>query len=139
MIAGIGIDTVEIERFEHWHTFSSAQLQRLFSIAEIGYCLEVELLSAARFAVRFAAREAFFKALQEAYPESKISFLSICRHISVTHTNRNLPQLNINWHQLTTKYTEIQPLTSHLSLSHSRSIATAVALLEHKTANKNSA
>ncbi len=130
MIRGIGIDTLEIKRFSHWHTFSSAQLQRVFSIAEIGYCLESEAHSAARFAVRFAAREAFFKALQGAYPESKLFFLSICSAVSIMRNDRGLPQLNVNWKQLRAKNEEIQPLISHVSLSHSRDMATAIALLE---------
>ena len=134
MIAGIGIDTVEIKRFSHWQNFASAQLQRLFSIEEIAYCLETDQQSAARFAVRFAAREAFLKALQAGYPTCKLSLLYICTALSITRNDRGLPKITVNWPQLRRKYPELQQLTCHISLSHSGSIATAIVLLEKNPA-----
>lgn len=63
MVLGIGIDSVDIARFEQWHTYSHKKLLRVFSPAEIAYSLENPTKSAERFAVRFAAKEALFKAL----------------------------------------------------------------------------
>lgn len=130
MIQGIGIDIIEIDRFTHWHTFQSAQLQRIFSIAEIAYCLEYEKLSAERFAVRFAAREAFYKAIQAAYPKTSLSFLTSCRAVYLAHNQQGIPQLSINWELLSARTSPIRPLISHVSLSHSRTIATAIVVLE---------
>ena len=63
MIIGIGIDAVAIDRFNTWHTYPQEKLLRIFSEQEISYCLNNKQKSAERFAARFAAREAFFKAL----------------------------------------------------------------------------
>lgn len=126
MIKGVGIDFVEVDRFADWHKFATAQLQRIFSIAEIAYCLEYTHLSAERFAVRFAAREAFFKAFQAANPTAYLSFLKTCRAVCVDRTTRGLPLLKINWDQL-----GYRPLKSHLSLTHSNNNAIAFVILEN--------
>ena len=130
MIQGVGIDIIEVDRFAHWHTFQSAQLQRIFSIAEIAYCLEHEKLSAARFAVRFAAREAFYKAIQTAHPKTPLAFLTTCRSVYIAHNHLGVPHLMVNWELLSKSIPQLQPLTSHISLSHSRTSATAIVILE---------
>ena len=56
MICGIGVDSVEIERFALWLDYSKKRLSRIFSLEEIEYCLQQKNKSAERFAVRFAAR-----------------------------------------------------------------------------------
>lgn len=63
MIIGIGVDLVDVRRFEsiifRWqHRF----LKRVFTDAEIRYC-NTKKHPAQRFATRFAAKEAFIKAL----------------------------------------------------------------------------
>lgn len=63
MIIGIGIDLVDVKRFEsiifRWqHKF----LKRVFTDTEIRYC-NTKKHPAQRFATRFAAKEAFIKAL----------------------------------------------------------------------------
>lgn len=63
MIIGIGVDLVDVKRFEsiifRWqHRF----LRRIFTDKEIRYC-NTKKHPAQRFATRFAAKEAFIKAL----------------------------------------------------------------------------
>ena len=63
MIIGIGVDLVDVRRFEsiifRWqHKF----LQRVFTDTEIRYC-NTKKHPAQRFATRYAAKEAFIKAL----------------------------------------------------------------------------
>lgn len=63
MIIGIGVDLVDVKRFEsiifRWqHRF----LKRVFTDNEIRYCNKKKH-PAQRFATRFAAKEAFIKAL----------------------------------------------------------------------------
>ncbi len=63
MIIGIGVDLVDVKRFEsiifRWqHRF----LKRIFTDKEIRYC-NTKKHPAQRFATRFAAKEAFIKAL----------------------------------------------------------------------------
>src|SRR5437660_10642865 len=84
MILGIGVDTVDIQRFALWNSYSRKKLLRIFSPQEIDYCLSNQQKSAERFAARFAAREALYKALSYAYPHKKIPFLTLCRCTIIT-------------------------------------------------------
>ena len=130
MIHGIGIDSVEIDRFADWHTFCPERLQRIFSNEEIEYCLKLLPKASERFAIRFAAREAFFKALQAANHDTPLSFLAICRAVSITRNDQGLPQLAIDWKRIKASSGSAKPLNTHLSLTHSRTMATAIVILE---------
>jgi holo-[acyl-carrier protein] synthase len=125
MIIGIGVDTIEIERFALWYTYSQKKLLRIFSQEEIDYCLSDQHKSAQRFAVRFAAREALYKALSYVYPDKKIPFLTLCSHTIITKKT-GLPQIVIS----DDLGIDTQFLNIHLSLSHSRTIATAFVVIE---------
>ncbi len=63
MIIGIGVDLVDVRRFEsiiyRWKTHF---IKRVFTDTEIHYC-NTKKNPAQRFATRFAAKEAFIKAL----------------------------------------------------------------------------
>lgn len=63
MIFGTGVDIVEIARFEKFLKQGNDPLfQRLFTPGEIEYC-SAKKQSAQHYALRFAAKEAFLKAL----------------------------------------------------------------------------
>ena len=63
MVFGIGTDIVDISRFERFLREGNTPLiERLFTPAERAYCSE-RRHSAQHFALRFAAKEAFVKAL----------------------------------------------------------------------------
>ncbi len=63
MIAGIGVDIVEIDRFASaLERYGDAFASKLFTEREISYC-RAKALPAQHFAARFAAKEAFSKAL----------------------------------------------------------------------------
>ena len=132
MILGIGIDAVTIDRFAQWHLKPRRSLRKLFSDAEIEYCVSVPARSAERFAVRYAAREAFFKALQAmqhaqdhafAFP-----FLRIARSIAVVRQESGMPLCVVDWECLGVSVA-LQPRV-HLSLTHTESIAQALVILE---------
>jgi phosphopantetheine--protein transferase-like protein len=125
MICGIGIDTVEIERFADWRHYSSKKLSRLFSPQEIDYCLEQPNKSAERFAVRFAAREALYKALSYAYPYYSFPFLTLCKHIAIIKTG-NRPYLAV----IGDIGVDCNGLTFHISFSHTRNHAAAFIVIE---------
>lgn len=129
MIVGIGIDAVEIERFTDWHQYSDLQLSRIFSEEEIHYCRSIASKTAERFAVRFAAREAFFKALSSAVPDHKIPFLRICKAVSVSKSITGKPELHIAW---TLINESIEPYQSLISCTHTRTNATVIIILEKK-------
>ena len=63
MIYGVGIDMVEVSRIENaLERWGDRFLRRVFTQSEIEYCYN-KARPAARFALRFAAKEAFSKAL----------------------------------------------------------------------------
>lgn len=63
MIYGTGIDIVEIARFEKFLKQGNDSLfQRIFTQNEIAYC-SAKKLAAQHYALRFAAKESFLKAL----------------------------------------------------------------------------
>lgn len=131
MIIGIGIDIIEIARFARWHLRSKKQLERIFTSREIAYCLEHTIKSAERFAARFAAKEAFYKALSP-YLAQKSSFFSMCSRVEIT---TNPLALSIIWNEiaLTIDPWEVQV---HVSITHSAKSASAVVILE-RIANLN--
>lgn len=127
MIIGLGIDTVDIARFSQWHTYSAKQLQKILSPEEIDYCMAISQLASQRFAIRFAAREAFFKAWNSAFPENYIPFLTCCKSLAIRSGKNGEPMIAINWKLLG----HTQPLFSSLiSLTHTSSVATACILLQ---------
>lgn len=121
MILGIGTDTIEIERFALWSTYSRSTLARIFSSEEIDYCLMQPNKSAERFAARFAAREAFYKAFSYAYSNRTIPFLAFCRLISIIKKDHK-PYIFFNG--------VMENARIHLSWSHSRNYATAFVIIE---------
>jgi len=62
MIAGLGIDIVEVERIEEKIQKDNGFRELVFSENEIAYC-ESKTNKFEHYAARFAAKEAFFKAL----------------------------------------------------------------------------
>lgn len=127
MIHGIGIDTVEIERFALWYTYTPQKLRRIFSPEEIDYCLAQHKKSAERFAVRFAAREALYKALSYAYPHNVLPFLTICAHTTIQKICER-PYVVLSG----IADIDSASLNIHLSWSHSRTQATAFVVIEKK-------
>ena len=130
MIIGIGIDSVEVERFLDWHKKSHDSLARIFSDNEIEYCLSNKKKSAQRFAARFAAKEAVTKALHAAFTHHSFSLLHIAKNVHVAKNALGVPQLSINWqHILPTNFSNLD-ITSHISLTHTDTFASAFVILE---------
>jgi phosphopantetheine--protein transferase-like protein len=135
MIIGIGVDSVAIKRFENWHTYPSQKLARIFSTSEITYCCSNMLLASQRFAVRFAAREALFKALSQALPGHSIPLFTLCRAVTVIKQS-GVPCLQIDWTLIIPYISPAQRWDAAsqprilLSLTHTKDIATAFVILE---------
>jgi holo-[acyl-carrier protein] synthase len=88
MIVGTGVDITEIARFEqalrkHGERFS----RRVCTAAEIAYCEKFKN-SAERFAARFAAKEAAFKALGTGWNDG-IRWVDV----EITHSPSGKPEL----------------------------------------------
>ncbi|MBY0110269.1 MAG: 4'-phosphopantetheinyl transferase superfamily protein [Candidatus Babeliaceae bacterium] len=124
MILALGIDSVEIERFELWNTYNQKKLMRFFSQSEITYCLSIPEKSAERFAVRFATKEALFKALCQSYPEQRFYLHKVAKACEVQKKTA-APRLLVDWQAL-----NLPKLTALISLTHTRQIASAAVILQ---------
>ena len=120
----IGIDSVDIERFIRWTSFSQHKLSRMYSQQEIAYSLSLPAQAAERLAVRFAAKEAFYKAVATLLPNSA-PFITIGRHCSIGFSERGTPQLTVNWSAL-----GLPEYTAQVSLTHTTELATALVTIE---------
>ena len=122
MIYGIGIDLVKIERMravvDKW---GDKFLERVFTENEIAYCNEKKepYLS---LSVRFAAKEAFIKAIGSEIPVSLTD-------IEVMNYGSGRPYLKLKGH-VEAFFKEKSIMCSHLSLSHEHDYGVACVVLE---------
>jgi holo-[acyl-carrier protein] synthase len=124
MILGTGIDTVEIARFQRFlDDGNQALLNRLFAPAEQEYCLPKKQ-AASCLAARFAAKEAFVKAMGTGLRDG------MCwTEISVTNDALGKPSLHLSG-RTQQLFSERGSATAHLSLSHDGGHAVALVVLE---------
>jgi holo-[acyl-carrier protein] synthase len=124
MVLGLGTDLIEIERVQaSMDRFGERFLDRVFTAGEIAYCMRKKQ-SAESFAARFAAKEAGAKALG-----TGISRGVSWKEIEVRREIGRRPTLHFSG-----RAGELADAMGvrrvQLSLSHSRKLAMAVALIE---------
>lgn len=122
MIAGIGIDIVEISRIERILKDNSLFLYKIFNEEEIVY-LKNRNLRYEYVAGRFAAKEAVAKALGTGF--TGFSFKDII--IKSTELGKPIVELKKSAEDIAEKQGEYK---IHLSISHSRENAIAYAVWE---------
>ncbi|MDB5062282.1 MAG: synthase [Mucilaginibacter sp.] len=123
MVIGLGIDMIEVERIAAKINKNSGFREMLFSKDEIAYC-EQKTNKFEHYAARFAAKEAFFKALGTGWQEGT-SF----SEVEVTNTENGKPQLSFSGN--TANIINAMQLTNILvSLTHLKSVASAVVIIE---------
>ena len=121
MIRGIGVDIVRTERFRHWLE-DRKKLNRFFHSREIEWCLS-QHDGAASLAVRYAAREAFAKALGTGL--RNLSFSDVW----VNRDEQGKPFLCLSDRAM--KALENSGASNtHISLSHERDYAVALVVIE---------
>lgn len=124
MIHGIGIDTVEIARFRRFLDESnSAIIDRLFSEAERERC-SARKDAASCYAARFAAKEAFLKALGTGLRDG-ISW----HDVEVGNDDLGKPELRLSG-RAGDLFRENGLTAAFLSLSHDGGHAVAMVVLE---------
>ncbi|MCL2184446.1 MAG: holo-ACP synthase [Treponema sp.] len=122
MIVGIGIDIVEIKRMEYW-TENSKLIERFFHSEEISLASSKKNNAAQTFAARFAAKEAFGKALGTGL--SKIAL----KDIAVINNENGKPQIKL-YGTAQEEFINSGATKVHISLSHEKENAIAIIILE---------
>ncbi|MGC4038910.1 MAG: holo-ACP synthase [Chitinophagaceae bacterium] len=123
MIKGVGIDMIETERVEAKIAKESGFREMVFSKSEIDYC-ETKANKYEHYAARFAAKEAFFKALGTGW-KNGTSF----NEIEITNDESGKPEIRLSGETAKTIETLIIGKIS-VSLSHLKDIAAAVVIIE---------
>jgi len=124
MIIGTGIDIVEIARFRKILKGAGERfLVRVFTREEQRFCLKRKD-SAPHFAVRFAAKEAVFKALETGWAKG-VTWLDV----EVLRQEMGAPSVLL--HGATQEIAALKGVERvHLSLTHTDNWAAATAILE---------
>jgi holo-[acyl-carrier protein] synthase len=125
LVIGIGTDLTEVARMKGTiERFGEHFLERVFTPEEIVYCLQRKKGSAESFAARFAAKEAGAKALG-----TGISRGVGWKEIEVRRLPGERPTLHWSG-RAAERARELGVIRTELSLTHSRSTAMAVVVVE---------
>jgi holo-[acyl-carrier protein] synthase len=118
----IGIDIVKVERFERWLT-NTGLLHRFFHERDLKFALSQGVGKAQSLAGRFAAKEAFIKALGPDYGGFPL------KDIYVSNDGRGKPHL-VLLGAAKSAFEESGAQKTHLSLTHEKDNAVAVVVME---------
>ncbi|MGB7201935.1 MAG: holo-ACP synthase [Pyrinomonadaceae bacterium] len=124
MIVSIGIDIVEVYRIRDAIAKTPRFATRVFTGAERDYCESKGVAAAQSYAARFAAKEAFLKALKTGW-RGKISW----QDIEVVTDADGVPNLNITG-EAEKILQKLGATHVHLSISHTTEHAVAEVILE---------
>lgn len=124
MIFGIGTDIIEVGRMQKHLEKNDALREKLYTEAEQQYCGKGKITMYQCYAARFAAKEAFFKALGTGY-----RYGMAFHEIEVLNDELGKPY--VNPHGKVKEYLEEKKIKSiHLSISHVKEMANAFVVLE---------
>jgi len=123
MIIGTGIDIIEVDRVGHRVGSEHGFREHVFSKDEINYCSS-KAFPFQHYAARFAAKEAFLKAVGRGWD----SGLAL-NEIEIMNEPGGKPFLRLTG-QTEKELAYLGIRLVHLSLSHLKTIATAIVILE---------
>ena len=129
-ILGIGTDIVNIKRMEKTiKKYGLVFKNRIFSKKEINYC-ETKKNPSAFYAKRFAAKEAFVKAIGEGF-RNNINF----NDIDISNDNKGKPSINIsnNIKKFLKKKLKLNKYKIFLSLSDEKKHSIAYVIINKQT------
>jgi len=124
MIVSIGIDIVEVYRISETIQRTPRFVERVFTERERAYCESKGAASAQSFAARFAAKEAFLKALKTGW-RGKITW----HDMEILNDSQGVPTLGIKGEALVL-LENLGANKIHLSMSHTTDHAVAQVILE---------
>ncbi len=126
MITGAGIDITEVSRITANINKEAGFRELIFSKKEIDYC-ESKTNKFEHYAARFAAKEAFFKAIGTGWVSG-----TFFNEVEITNDAEGKPQLDLLGE--TQKLISTSGISKILvSLSHIKSLATAVVIIEKQS------
>ncbi len=137
MILGIGTDIIKVDRFNSWSNLDEEKILHVFSKKEIEQCYKNEKLNTECLASRFAAKEAFYKALSSSLIKLNLNnkeflFLFCCNNVEILKSNWGVPILNVNWSAFEQKIgSKIPELNIDLSISHEKDFALAFVVISN--------
>ena len=123
MIKGIGIDMIETERVAASINKEKGFRELVFSKNEIAYC-EKEGNKFEHYAARFAAKEAFFKALGTGWTKG-----TAFNEIEIMNDKAGKPEISFLG-QTANTVTEMKLGKIFVSLSHLKTMASAMVIIE---------
>ena len=122
MIFGIGVDITAVKRFEKWVN-SPDMIERFFNENEIKSGKSLSAVCQ-HYAVRFAAKEAFSKALG-----TGISGFNL-KDVYITNDENGKPIINVQNSAEEILKNRCQNYKLHVSLSHEKEYAIAYVIIE---------
>ena len=123
MIAGLGTDMIEVDRVAHKIGRDAGFRELVFSIREIDYC-ESKTNKYEHYAARFAAKEAFFKALGTGWLNG-----TAFNEVEIAHDEKGKPLVNLLGETAVT-IAALKYGTISVSLAHLKTIACATVIIE---------
>ncbi len=123
MTEGVGIDIVDVERIAQRIEKEKGFKEMIFSIDEINYC-ESKTNKFEHYAARFAAKEAFFKALGTGWVTGT-SF----NEVNILNDIQGKPELILSGETKKTLHA-LDKANIRLSLSHVKTMATSIVIIE---------
>ena len=135
MILGIGTDIVKVSRFNSWKNLDRDKLLHIFSKSELDLCYKNEKLDFQSLASRFAAKEAFYKALSASLVKLNLNkktflFLFSCKNIEVLKYEWGVPILKVDWPAFEKKIgVKIPEFNINISISHEKDYAIAFVII----------
>ena len=123
MIFGIGIDLIEVERVAEKIGKKEGFRELVFSKMEIDYC-ELMTNKYEHYAARFAAKEAFFKAIGTGWRDG-----TAFNEIEITNNEMGKPEISFLG-KTATSIAEMKFGKISVSLSHLKTMASAIVIIE---------
>lgn len=123
MVTGVGTDIIEVDRVAEKIGKEQGFRELVFSAGEIAYC-ERMAHQFQHYAARFAAKEAFFKALGTGWTNG-----TAFNEIEIIHTADGKPFFNFLGETADWVKAKNMGVVS-LSISHVKTMATAVVVIE---------
>jgi holo-[acyl-carrier protein] synthase len=123
MITGLGIDLIEVERVADSISKETGFRELVFSKKEIDYC-EKKTNKFEHYAARFAAKEAFFKAIGAGWKNG-----TAFNEIEISNNEEGKPELAFLGKTAIT-ITEMKVGKIFVSLSHLKTMASAMVIIE---------